>query len=618
MTSSARAALDADSRIVSVPGTETLEGVETRTPRVRPRRTCETAHWPAPPPASVRPLASPPDGPRFRNPNESVVGEAKTRGRSARTRSTKPPPSRVVEAAHPRVSRARCPVVTSADLTCAGVQVGWRWSKTAAAPATWGAAMLVPLSVCHWPRRLGAADRISTPGAATSGLRRSDSGVGPCGGEARQLPVDRGRGHGDRGRRGAGRRDRSPPEGLEVVPRGDRRHDARGGGAVDGAHDEVTARRDLGLADREVDDIHPVLHSRLDGGGDLGRVAVQPDVGHGRNGQDPVVAEVGPRRDPGQRGSTAAEGHLRPVVPGRDPGDVRAVLRLLGIERELGEARAGGGGREGSSRDHLRGRVGGLALRKAGWHRIPGGIEERMPVVDAVVDDPDLHPLARGRQPGAPEGGRADGGRAPVELGPVARAPVHGGDAVDLLQPSDGTGGDDDRKRVHDDPVTPRTCAAGTASAIRPATCSCSTRRRVSRRSVARASRSSRPCERGSCDRAADGEESSTTTCTRRPSETGAGPRAEASAGSAAKSKTPRKTARLRRGIVRTRRKEFGRSRLYDPVRRKEDRCARHATATAAGPTATARTATARSGVPRGIRRRARLQWPSARMWRNW
>ena len=78
-----------------------------------------------------------------------------------------------------------------------------------------------------------------------------------------------------------------------------------------------------------------------------------------------------------------------------------------------------------------------------------------MTLVDAVVDDPDLHPLARGRQPGAPEGRRADGGRASVELGPVARAPVHGGDAVDLLQPSHGVGGDNDRKRVQDDPVTP-------------------------------------------------------------------------------------------------------------------------------------------------------------------
>ena len=187
-----------------------------------------------------------------------------------------------------------------------------------------------------------------------------------------------------------------------------------------------------------------------------------------------------------------------------------------------------------------------------------------MPVVDAVVDDRDLHSLAGGRQPGAPERGRADRCRAAVELRPVDRAPVHGCDAVDLLQSADRLGGDNDRKRVQDDPVAPADLAAGTASAIRPATCSCSTQARQPTKR--RASRSIRPCVRGSCERAADGDESSTTTCTMRPSETGAEPRAEASAGSAAKSKTPRKTARLRRGIVRTRRKEFGRSWLYDAV----------------------------------------------------
>ena len=35
-------------------------------------------------------------------------------------------------------------VSTSADLICAGVQPGWRWCSSAAAPATAGDAMLVP------------------------------------------------------------------------------------------------------------------------------------------------------------------------------------------------------------------------------------------------------------------------------------------------------------------------------------------------------------------------------------------------------------------------------------------------------------------------------------------
>ena len=45
------------------------------------------------------------------------------------------------------VTNTGAPVVISADLTCAGVQPGCRCSSTAAAPATCGADMLVPLSV---------------------------------------------------------------------------------------------------------------------------------------------------------------------------------------------------------------------------------------------------------------------------------------------------------------------------------------------------------------------------------------------------------------------------------------------------------------------------------------
>src|SRR4051812_10727163 len=72
------------------------------------------------------------------------------------------------------------PVCTSADLICSTVQVGWRWRRSAAAPATCGEAMLVPLNPAHVPSRAGTEDRISTPGAATSGLSWSDTGVGPA------------------------------------------------------------------------------------------------------------------------------------------------------------------------------------------------------------------------------------------------------------------------------------------------------------------------------------------------------------------------------------------------------------------------------------------------------
>src|ERR671914_780860 len=40
--------------------------------------------------------------------------------------------------------------------------------------------MLVPLSVCHTPCRCGAAERMLTPGAETSGFSRNESGVGPA------------------------------------------------------------------------------------------------------------------------------------------------------------------------------------------------------------------------------------------------------------------------------------------------------------------------------------------------------------------------------------------------------------------------------------------------------
>ena len=85
----------------------------------------------------------------------------------------------MVEASTLRESpaNARSPVSASADFTCAGVQDGCRWMSSATAPATCGAAMLVPDSVVYWAP--GAAERTLTPGALTSGFSCSESGVGP-------------------------------------------------------------------------------------------------------------------------------------------------------------------------------------------------------------------------------------------------------------------------------------------------------------------------------------------------------------------------------------------------------------------------------------------------------
>ena len=71
------------------------------------------------------------------------------------------------------------PVRTSADFTCATVQSGWRCFRSAAAPATCGAAMLVPLNDAHGPSRAGTDERMPTPGALDVGLQLERDGVGP-------------------------------------------------------------------------------------------------------------------------------------------------------------------------------------------------------------------------------------------------------------------------------------------------------------------------------------------------------------------------------------------------------------------------------------------------------
>src|SRR6266508_2592526 len=68
---------------------------------------------------------------------------------------------------------------TSADLTWATLHSGWRWRRSAAPPATWGVAMLVPENWAQVPSRDGTDERIETPGAVTSGFSRSARGVGP-------------------------------------------------------------------------------------------------------------------------------------------------------------------------------------------------------------------------------------------------------------------------------------------------------------------------------------------------------------------------------------------------------------------------------------------------------
>src|SRR5215207_43168 len=131
-----------------------------------------TVHAPAPPPASVSLTTTSGLCPDRTTPNETELGSAKRSGASARATLINPPPVRNGPLA------SGDPVVTSADRSCMGVQVGCRLRSSATAPATCGAAMLVPLSSDHSP--LGTEERIDEPGAATSGLSRSETGVGPA------------------------------------------------------------------------------------------------------------------------------------------------------------------------------------------------------------------------------------------------------------------------------------------------------------------------------------------------------------------------------------------------------------------------------------------------------
>ncbi len=69
----------------------------------------------------------------------------------------------------------------SADLTCCGVQLGWRWRRSAAAPATCGAEKLVPAEIANGsPAFSGRVEEMMfAPGAVTSGLRLWPNGVRP-------------------------------------------------------------------------------------------------------------------------------------------------------------------------------------------------------------------------------------------------------------------------------------------------------------------------------------------------------------------------------------------------------------------------------------------------------
>src|SRR3954447_2453483 len=87
-------------------------------------------------------------------PYEADTGEKATLAWYASVRSSRPPPWSCGPTIAPP-SKAFVTTVsavfTSADLTWAGVQSGWSWSRTAAEPVTWGAAIEVPLKNAQSP-----------------------------------------------------------------------------------------------------------------------------------------------------------------------------------------------------------------------------------------------------------------------------------------------------------------------------------------------------------------------------------------------------------------------------------------------------------------------------------
>ena len=181
---------------------------------------------------------------------------------------------------------------------------------------------------------------------------------------------------------------------VTVVPGRDHRHDTRVGDIADGLDERVADRIDLRPAAGEVDHVHAVGHGRFERGHDLRREGVVPR--RGRRVEDAVIAEPGPWRHAAQSGDRrmvrAGRGR-RARIAGGDPGHVRPMERALPVERQL-SLRARARAREGASDDHLRCREPGLTAGKAGWIAEPSRAEERVRLVDTVVDDADLDAVA--------------------------------------------------------------------------------------------------------------------------------------------------------------------------------------------------------------------------------
>ena len=343
------------------------------------------------------------------------------------------------------------------------VHDGCRCCRSATAPETCGAAMLVPDIAPNGPAWFtGRDDVIATPGAATSGLSWSDTGVGPPEEKSAIVPASVVAATVIAERRIRRRADRAVAVLVELVVGRDHRHDAGRCRRVDRRDHEVALRRDLRLAERQVDHVHPVRHRCLDRRRDLRRVPVEPEPGR-RDRQRLVVPEESVGRDTREEERAV----LGVVVARGDPGDVRRVERpvLRRVEGRSRERVRGRARREHALHDHLRRRLRRQPLREPGRVGERRGVEEDVPGVDAIVDDPDLHALARRCEAGAPELVGPDDLRPLVELvRPGHRRPRHRelvvgdvrpdlGDPRDRREVPDVSSGDDEREPVGHEPI---------------------------------------------------------------------------------------------------------------------------------------------------------------------
>ena len=151
------------------------------------------------------------------------------------------------------------------------------------------------------------------------------------------------------------------------------------------------------------------------------------------------------------------------------PGNVRAVLRLHGIERLPGVLPRRRGGSERTRGDHFRRREAPLPLREPRRIAVARRAEERVRLVDAVVDDADLHAVA-GRRQGraAPELVGADDRRASIERHAVAPSHVHAFDPLDAGELRDVAGCEGDGEAVQHDRVAPPDLRGGDSGANAP------------------------------------------------------------------------------------------------------------------------------------------------------